>query len=241
MTIPEIIAENEDFVAVSKPSGMLTIPDRFDPHLPSLQQWLSARYPRVFVVHRIDRDTSGMVLFAKTAPAHQYLSGLFENREVDKEYLGLVHGAPAEDNGTLDGPIGEHPGIKGKMAVMRKGKPAITHYTVLERFGKYSWLSFRIETGRTHQIRVHMANAGHPLVADPLYGDGQPLFLSAIKHRFKLSKDAETERPLLARLALHAHILRFTGMKGEQVTLEAPLPKDLQATLRQLGKWVKSR
>jgi 23S rRNA pseudouridine955/2504/2580 synthase/23S rRNA pseudouridine1911/1915/1917 synthase len=239
MTTPEIIAEDEDFIAVSKPSGMLTIPDRFDPSLPSLQQWLSARYQKVFIVHRIDRDTSGLVIFAKTAAAHQYLSARFENRDVDKEYLGLVHGSPVEDDGTQEGPIGEHPAIKGKMAVTRKGKPAITHYRVLDRFGKYSWLSFRIETGRTHQIRVHMANAGHPLVADPLYGDGQPLLLSAIKHRFKLSKDAEAERPLLARLALHAFALRFTGMNGEQVNLEAPLPKDLQATLKQLEKWVK--
>jgi 23S rRNA pseudouridine955/2504/2580 synthase/23S rRNA pseudouridine1911/1915/1917 synthase len=237
MQAPSIIVDNAHFIALSKPSGMLTLPDRFDAALPSLKQWLESRYSRIFVVHRIDRDTSGLIVFAKDAETHQYLSQLFESREVEKTYLGLVHGKCSAQEGTLDAPIGEHPVIKGKMAVVRKGKPSITHYRVLEELGAFSWVSFRIETGRTHQIRVHMANAGHPLVADPLYGNGQPLLLSAIKHRFKLSKDAEAERPLLARLALHAHTLGFKAMDGEKISLEAPPTKDLEATLKQLRKW----
>ena len=241
MQAPTIITDNPHFVALSKPSGMLTLPDRFDAALPSLKQWLESRYPRIFVVHRIDRDTSGLIVFAKDAETHQYLSKLFESREVQKTYLGLVHGKLSEAEGTIDAPIGEHPVIKGRMAVVRKGKPSITHYRVLEELGPFSLVSFRIETGRTHQIRVHMANAGHPLVADPLYGNGQPLLLSAIKHRFKLSKDAEAERPLLARLALHAYTLHFTAMDGNEITLEAPPPKDLEATLKQLRKWTGHR
>jgi 23S rRNA pseudouridine955/2504/2580 synthase/23S rRNA pseudouridine1911/1915/1917 synthase len=236
---PSIIVDNVHLVALSKPSGMLTLPDRFDAALPSLKQWLESRYPRIFVVHRIDRDTSGLIVFAKDAETHQYLSQLFESREVEKTYLGLVHGTPSEQEGTYDAPIGEHPVVKGKMAVVRKGKPSITHYTVLESLGKFSWVRFRIETGRTHQIRVHMANAGHPLVADPLYGNGQPLLLSSIKHRYKLSKTEEEERPLLARLALHASTLSFSAPDGTLIKLEAPLPKDLDATLKQLRKWVR--
>lgn len=239
MSAPTILFENDDFIAVLKPSGMLTLPDRFDAGIISIRQWLEQRYPQVFVVHRIDRDTSGLVLFAKHAEAHKYLSGLFENRMVDKTYLGLVHGSPTESEGTIDAPIGEHHSIKGKMAVVRKGKASVTHYRVLEQLGKYSWVSFRIETGRTHQIRVHMANIGHPLVCDPLYGSGEPVRLSAIKHRFKLSKAEEEERPLLSRLALHAASLQFTGPDGQEMRLEAPLPKDLDATLKQLRKWLR--
>lgn len=239
MLAPTVIFEHDAFLALNKPSGMLTLPDRYDTELPSLKQWLAARYPQIFVVHRIDKDTSGLIIFAKTAEAHQYLSKLFESREVEKTYLGLVHGRPSQDEGTYDAPIGEHPTIKGKMAVVRKGKPSITHFTLLESLGKYSWLRFRIETGRTHQIRVHLANAGHPLVADPLYGNGQPLLLSSIKHRFKLSKSEEEERPLLQRLALHASTLSFTAPDGTPIHLEAPLPKDLEATLKQLRKWVR--
>jgi 23S rRNA pseudouridine955/2504/2580 synthase/23S rRNA pseudouridine1911/1915/1917 synthase len=239
MHAPSVIFEHDAFLALNKPSGMLTLPDRYDSDLPSLKQWLAARYPQIFIVHRIDKDTSGLILFARTAEAHQFLSKLFESKEVQKTYLGLVHGRPSEDEGTYDAPIGEHPTIRGKMAVVRKGKPSITHFTVLESLGKYSWLRFRIETGRTHQIRVHLANAGHPLVADPLYGNGQPLLLSSIKHRFKLSKSEEEERPLLQRLALHASTLSFTAPDGTPMHLEAPLPKDLEATLKQLRKWVR--
>jgi 23S rRNA pseudouridine955/2504/2580 synthase/23S rRNA pseudouridine1911/1915/1917 synthase len=239
MQSPSIIFENDDFLALNKPSGMLTLPDRHDSALPSLKQWLEGRHEKIFIVHRIDKDTSGLIIFAKNALSHQYLSKLFESRSVEKTYLGLVHGTPAEKEGRYDAPIGEHPVIKGKMAVVRKGKPSITHYTVLESIGKFSWLQFRIETGRTHQIRVHLANAGHPLVADPLYGNAQPIFLSDIKQRFKLSKSEDEERPLLARLALHASTLSFTSPGGQSLTLEAPLPKDLEATLKQLRKWTR--
>jgi 23S rRNA pseudouridine955/2504/2580 synthase/23S rRNA pseudouridine1911/1915/1917 synthase len=239
MQLPTIIFEDDNFLALNKPSGMLTLPDRHDSKLPSLKQWLEARYDKIFIVHRIDKDTSGLIIFAKNAIAHQFLSKQFESRSVEKTYLGLVHGTPSAKEGTYDAPIGEHPVIKGKMAVVRKGKPSITHYSVLESIGKFSWLQFRIETGRTHQIRVHLANAGHPLVADALYGNAQPIFLSAIKHRFKLSESEEEERPLLARLALHASTLSFTAPDGKAMSLEAPLPKDLEATLKQLRKWVR--
>jgi len=241
MQQPDIIFENDNIVAVNKPSGLLTLPDRFDAELESLKGILTKKYGQIFVVHRLDRDTSGLIIFAKTADAHQYYSRLFEDRKVKKIYVGLVQGILPVEEGSFDQPIGEHPFTKGKMAVVRKGKHALTHYTVLETLSKYSWVSFHIETGRTHQIRVHLQNTGHPLACDPLYGSDAPILLSSIKKNFKLSKTEETERPLLNRLALHAWKLSLPAQDGKILELEAPVPKDLEACLKQLRKWKKNR
>ena len=228
--------ENEDLVAINKPSGLLTIPDREGKDV-SLKQLLKARYGEIFTVHRIDRDTSGIVVFAKNEDTHKYLSKQFEARETKKTYKGLVLGAPAHSSGTIDEPIAEHPVKKGLMTVHRKGKECITEYNVEETFRLYSLLQFNILTGRTHQIRVHMKFVGHPIVCDSLYGDGKPLLISQIKSRYNLSKSEEEERPILNRLALHAWKLSFTGVGGEKFHLEAPLPKDLRASIQQLEKW----
>lgn len=236
---PTIIAENESLVALNKPSGLLTIPDRFDEKLPSLKKFLKKMYGDIFVVHRLDRDTSGLILFAKTEEAHKFYSQAFEERKVTKKYLGLVHGSPIQSSGTIDKPIAQHPVVKGKMTIHRSGKPSVTHYRVMQNFGLYSLVEFQIDTGRTHQIRVHMQDLGHPIVCDGLYGTDEPIYLSRIKRKFKLSKNQEAEIPMLARLALHAHTLDFTSLEGNQVHLEAPLFKDMQATITQLTKNVK--
>lgn len=235
-----ILEENGDFLVVNKPSGLLTIPDRHDSEAPSLLRILQQHYESVMVVHRIDRDTSGLMLFARNPEMHQYLNTLFEERKMKKEYLGLVYGSVAETKGRIEIPIAEHPVKKGTMVTTAKGKPAVTEFEVLEDFGKFSWLRFNIQTGRTHQIRVHMKHYVHPLVCDPIYGNGKELFLSEIKKGFKLSKNEEAERPLLSRLALHAATLRFTDPNGTVREFEAPLSKDLQAVVRQLGKWKRS-
>ena len=231
-----IIAENDSLVVVNKPSGLLTIPDRFDAQLPSVKTRLQQQYGNIFVVHRIDRDTSGILLFAKNEDAHKYYSAAFEERTIVKKYLGLVHGSPLQSSGTINKPIAHHPVQKGKMVVHRSGKPSVTHYRVMQNFGLYSLVEWQIETGRTHQIRVHMQDLGHPIVCDELYGTPEPIFLSRIKRKFKLSKNEEAERPMLNRLALHAFSLDFTSQEHRQIHLEAPLFKDMQATLTQLGK-----
>ncbi len=233
---PSIIAETDNWVAVNKPSGLLSIQDRHQHEIPSVRSWLESRYPQVFVVHRIDRDTSGLIIFAKNDIAHKHLSQAFENREVTKNYLGIVVGKPAKENGTIDAAIAEHPAKNGTMVTHAKGKHAITHYTLLQSFGKFSLLSFDIETGRTHQIRVHAKYMGHPIVADPLYNDGRGVFLSDFKRKVKLSKHDEEEQPILNRLGLHAHTLQFTDVDGTAVSLEAPLFKDMRALLNQLEK-----
>ena len=236
MLTPSILLENDDFIAIDKPAGLLSIPDR-EGKEPSLKTWLRARYGNIFTVHRLDRDTSGAILFAKNEATHKYLSKIFEDRSVEKIYQGIVLGTPPLERDTIDQPIMEHPTKPGVMVINRRGKASLTDYELLETIGPYSLLQFRIHTGRTHQIRIHMHSIGHPIACDDLYGDAKPIFLSSIKRNFKLSKSEEQERPLLARLALHSQILRFTDSNGETHTIEAPLPKDLRALLQQLRKW----
>ena len=234
----QIIYQDKDLVAINKPSGWLTIPDRYDAELPSVKKWFELKGEPIFIVHRIDRDTSGLLLLARNEESHKFFNQQFEQRTLTKTYFGLVTGNMTEDEGTFDQPIESHPTLLGKMRVGRKGKSAITHYKVEQRFKGYTWVRFQIETGRTHQIRVHLQNAGHALVCDPLYGSEAPLYLSSIKRKkFNLSKHEDEERPLLSRLALHASSVECTGLDGNGISITAPLSKDLDATLKQLAKW----
>ena len=230
-----IIFENDDFIVLNKPAGLLSIPDREGKEI-SLKKILQEKYEQIFTVHRLDRDTSGLIVFARNEISHKHLSQQFEERQTVKIYLGLIMGSLTDKTGRIDLPIAEHPGKKGVMTIHRKGKESITDYEILEDFGIYSWLQFQIHTGRTHQIRVHMKHLGHPIVCDELYGDGKPVLVSAIKHRYKLSKNEEEEKPILNRLALHAYQLKFKDRQNKTYEFEAPLPKDLRATLQQLSK-----
>jgi 23S rRNA pseudouridine1911/1915/1917 synthase len=235
-----IIFEDNDLIALNKPSGLLSIPDR-EGKEPSLKSLLLEKYDSIFTVHRLDKDTSGLIVFAKNDTTHRHLSMQFEERQTEKIYVGLVIGSPANQQGTIDLPIAENMVTRGTMIINRRGKSSVTDYEVLENFGSYSWMQFRIHTGRTHQIRVHMKDIGHPIVCDELYGDGKPVLLSSLKSKFKLSKNELEERPLLNRLALHAYKLGFTKPGGEKMELQAELHKDLKATLQQLAKWKKSK
>jgi 23S rRNA pseudouridine1911/1915/1917 synthase len=230
-----IVFENDDFVAINKPAGLLSIPDRTQSAV-SLKDMLIEKYGSIFTVHRLDKDTSGMIIFAKHEAAHKFLSQAFEERKVEKYYRGIVHGSLAEKKGTIDAPISEHPLHKGLMTVHRNGKASVTDYEVIEEHKSFSLLQFQLHTGRTHQIRVHCKNIGHPLACDELYGDGKPVLLSAIKKKFKLSKHDEEERPMLNRLALHSYCLKFADAGGNEFNLIAELPKDMRALLQQLKK-----
>jgi 23S rRNA pseudouridine1911/1915/1917 synthase len=234
MNTPEIILENNFFIAINKPSGLLSVPDRKQSEA-SLKDYLLAKYSSIYTVHRLDKDTSGIIVFAKDAETHKVLSQLFESREVEKFYVGLVHGSLLQENGNIAAPIMQQSANSTTMIIHKKGKPSYTEYKLLEKFKYYSWVQFQIHTGRTHQIRIHCQYLGNSIVCDPIYGDDKPILLSTLKKKFKLSKLAEAEKPLLNRLALHSHQLNFS-FNNQLYQLEAPIPKDLRAMLQQLRK-----
>lgn len=236
-----IIFENDDFIALNKPSGLLSIPDREGEEV-SLKGLLQEKYSQIFTVHRLDRDTSGLIVFAKNEATHKHLSQQFEGRLTKKIYAGLVIGSPTETKGSINLPLAENMVQRGVMIVNRRGKESLTDYELMEDFGLYSYMQFQIHTGRTHQIRVHMKEIGHPIVCDAMYGDGKPVLLSSLKKKkFKLGKDVLEERPLMSRLALHAYQLTFTTIQGDKKELTAELPKDMRATIQQLQKWAKKK
>lgn len=231
----QIIYEDENIVGVNKPAGLLTIPDRLQSEK-SLKETLIEKYGAIYTVHRIDKDTSGLVLFAKNENIHKYLSQLFESRQVQKFYLGIVLGMPQSSTGIIDAPIAENPIHKGTMYIHRKGKPSQTSYQVLEANRHFSLVQFELHTGRTHQIRVHAKEIGHPLACDAIYGNALPVYLSSIKKKYKLSKNEEAETPIINRLALHAAKLNFKLQNGKQIQLETPVPKEFRALMQQLKK-----
>lgn len=226
-------------VIVEKPAGVLTIPDRFDATKPNLLGMLQEAYGAIWVVHRLDRETSGIICFARTEEAHRHLNLQFSERRVDKIYLALVDGRPTPPQGTIEKPIGPHPSIPGKMTISRTGKYALTHYTVVDTFKSFSLVEANIKTGRTHQVRVHLSSIGHPLAVDPVYGKRDALFLSEIKlRRFRTGNSLEEPRPLMNRLTLHALRLGVEHPEtGQRVEVESPLPKDFRALINQLDKW----
>jgi 23S rRNA pseudouridine1911/1915/1917 synthase len=232
---PDILLENDHFIILNKPSGLLSIPDRMGQEI-SLKQLLQEKYGNIFTVHRLDRDTSGIIVFAKDEETHKFLSMAFEERTVAKYYLGIVQGIPSEKKKTIDEPIAENTTKRGVMLIHKRGKASVTDYEVMEEFGKFSLLQFRIHTGRTHQIRVHMQHVGHPIVCDALYGDPAPILVSSFKKNYNLSKAEFDERPILSRLGLHAARLEFKDAQGNSHNVEAPLPKDMRALVQQLGK-----
>lgn len=227
-------------IAVNKPAGVLTIPDRFNADLPNLVSVLKEKLPDIIPVHRLDKFTSGVVLFAKEPETHKLLSAAFESREVEKYYLALVDGVPVPEIGRIDIPLSESTVTRGKMLVHKRGKPSVTEYKVLKNFKKFALLYVRIYTGRMHQIRVHMQYLGNPLIVDALYGHRDAFYLSEIKHKkFKLGKKDE-ERPLLTRQPLHAEKLVIVHPYTlKKLEIKAPVPKDIEAVISQMEKWIK--
>lgn len=239
----EIIYEDDDVLVISKPAGMLTIPDRFDATKPSVIKNLEKNAGKLFIVHRIDRETSGILLIAKNAVAHQKLSIQFEDKIVQKRYLALVDGIIQEDSGEIDRPIATHPTISGKMIVSAKGKESLTTFQVLERFRHFTLVEAQIHTGRTHQVRVHFKSIDHPLAVDSVYGTRSQLMLSELKQRkYKAGKFSDEEQPIMARTTLHAWKLTFNHpTTGESMSFMAEPPKDFRALITQLRKWTSEK
>ncbi len=218
-----VVYEDADIVVVDKPAGMVVHPAPGHPR-GTLANALLAHVPGISVggsqrpgiIHRLDKDTSGLIVAAKTDRGRTALVTQWEDRSVEKTYLALASGSVADQEAIIDAPIGRDPKNRQRMAVMRSGRPAVTHFHVVERFPNSTLLEVSIETGRTHQIRVHLAFIGHPVVGDRLYGGARPT------------------DPHLERQFLHASALAFHLPDGEPMRLEAPLPGDLRAALEEL-------
>ena len=233
----DIVFEDEHIAVINKPSGMVVHPapgnytgTLVNALLFHMRESLSGigGVLRPGIVHRIDKDTSGLLVVAKTDEAHTTLSAGLKDHSIKREYLALVKGGFKEDAGTVDLPIGRHPQDRKKMAVIRDGshaaREAVTHYEVLERFGEISYLKLNLETGRTHQIRVHMSYKGHALLGDPVYQKNKTQF--EIKHP-----------QLFDGQMLHAKRLSLTHPKtGERMTFECPLPENFERALEILRK-----
>ncbi|MCP3675015.1 MAG: 23S rRNA pseudouridine(1911/1915/1917) synthase RluD [Gammaproteobacteria bacterium] len=225
----DIVFEDDDIIVVNKDAGMVvhpaagnwdgTLVNALLYHQPNLEQ-----LPRAGIVHRLDKDTTGLMVVAKTLQAHTHLVNQLQARKVNRQYLCLANGSiPA--GGTVDEPIGRHPVRRKQMAVIESGKPAITHYKVEEKFNHYSFLRVKLETGRTHQIRVHLAWLKHPLVGDPVYGGRLRLPPKAS------DKLIETLRAF-PRQALHATELGIIHPSTKQdVSWQAPIPEDMKTLL----------
>ncbi len=220
----DIIYEDKDLLVVNKAAGMVVhpAPGHVDDTLvnalialyPDIQRENSEQRPGI--IHRLDKDTSGLIIVARNAATHSALADQMKRHAIVKRYLALVEGVVALDQGSIDAPIGRNPRHRQQMAItVVKSRAARTHFRVQERFDRHTLLLLELETGRTHQIRVHLKAIGHPIVGDPVYGSG------SINHGLTLK-----------RQFLHAYQLKFTHpTTGNAVNLEAPLPEDLQALL----------
>jgi RluA family pseudouridine synthase len=208
----DILYEDKDIVVINKPEGLASIPDRRVQSVSLLEMLLARGDERIYIVHRIDRETSGVIAFAKTAEAHRLLSKQFEVRTVEKVYLALVHGIVADEEGVIDKPLWQFG--SGRVGISAQhGRDSVTEFRVLERFPEFTLVEARPRSGRRHQIRVHFYSLGHAIVGDLRYGN------KAIQSTY-------------TRLMLHALRLTLDHPPGKRLTLEAPIPPSFWAILR---------
>lgn len=244
-----VLFEDEQLLALDKPCRLRTSPDRFDPERPNLMGLLHRDIARGAVwsrdrqitylanTHRLDSETTGVILLAKTKPALVFLANQFGSERPVKTYLALAQGSPTEDAFSIELKLAPHPTRLGLMRVDQKtGKKAKTDFEVLERFSGYTLFQCRPATGQNHQIRVHLHAAHYPLVGDPLYG-GRPLQLSRLKPKYRLKPKA-IERPLIERACLHAAELSIAHpTKSTTIQIRAPWPKDLTVAMKYLRRY----
>lgn len=233
----EIIYQDDDILVVNKPAGVSVTKDRT-----GAAQLTDILPPAVCaqlrLVHRLDKDTSGVMLLAKNVQAQTKFSAYFEKREIKKTYLAIVAGFVLDPQGTIDAPLTRNLKNTTLMCIAKKkGKAAITNWQLLADFGRVALLAVQPLTGRTHQIRVHLPSIGLPLAIDPLYGSSRPIFLSEFKTEYRLAKD-QIEKPLIERLTLHAYQLVIPEEAGIKPNcFVAKLDKKFAACLKMLTKY----
>jgi len=228
----EIIYQDNDIIAIDKPAGVSVTHDRGgnESIIEKIQR--KPGFENTLVVHRLDKDTSGIMVLARNADSHRRYCQLFEESKVKKTYLALVTGIPDGTTGEIDAPLMQDKHNALKTAVdMKKGKESQTRWQLLADFGRLSLVAARPLTGRTHQIRVHFQYAGFPLAIDPLYSGSEPIMLSSYKSKYRLGKFAE-EKPLIERLTLCAYELEI-----ENHHFIAPVEKKFKATIKMLTKY----
>ena len=225
----DVVHEDEDVLVIDKPAGLVVHPGSGNWAGTMLNALLhhspaAGELPRAGIVHRLDKDTSGLLVVAKNEPAQLVLVRQLQARTMKRTYFALARGRVIAA-GSVDAPIGRHPVHRTRMAVVAGGKPAVTHYRVREAFAEHTLLECALETGRTHQIRVHLASIGHPIEGDAVYGKrGPPAAVDSGRHRFAIT-----------RQALHAWKLAFVHPRsGKTVEFESPLPGDFRALLESL-------
>ncbi len=232
-----IIYEDNSIIAINKPAGLLTLPDRYRHDLPNVRGMLNNDYGEIFTVHRLDKDTSGVLVFARNAEAHRHLGMQFEQRIPEKVYNTIANGIIEQDEFDIDIPLIPDERKPGLSRPSARGKESLTTVKVIERFRVATFIECRPKTGRHHQIRAHLAATGHPLLVDPDYGRIGEFMLSTLKRRYKLAK-GEVERPLISRITLHAASLSLLHPDtNERIAIAAELPKDLGAVLQVLRKY----
>jgi RluA family pseudouridine synthase len=231
-----VVFEDDHIVVVDKAAGVYSIDPRHSTKDPILSEILQNHYGNIFILHRLDRETSGLIMFAKSGESHKKFSELINENRIDKYYMAFVDGKMDFDGAYLiDVPIFIDPG-KSKVRIDEKGKPSQTKIRILENYYNFSLIEAKLITGRTHQIRIHLQYIGHPLIVDKLYGKRDALYLSEIKIKYHHSK-LNDELPLVTRQTLHCHQLNFVHPFSEiEQTLNSDLPKDLKALKNQLSK-----
>lgn len=225
------------FLVVNKPSGLVSLPDGYDPDIVHLKSILEPIYGPIWIVHRLDRETSGVMVVARNADAHRSLNNEFERREVFKEYHALVCGSPPWQELSVRLPLVVDGDRRHRSVVDKRfGIEARTDLRVIRCFKRFALLSAHPYTGRRHQIRAHAKAVGYPIVGDDLYGGRAALYLSEIKPDYRQSKFEE--RPLLGRVSLHARLLRFRHpISSQELSFDAPYPKDIKVAIKQLEKY----
>ena len=232
-----VIYSDDDFIVLNKRSGILIAADRYNPDAPRLDLMAEKEFGKLYAVHRIDKDTSGLIIYAKNLEAQKGISMQFEQRKVQKTYHALVYGHPLWEDLHVDLALEPDGDARHRTVVNKKfGKPSITDFHLIGVCGPYSWIEAKPKTGRTHQIRVHLAANNLSIVCDPLYsGNQKPVRLSEVKRKW--NGDEDEERPLLSRLALHAYKIQFDHpATHEQVTFTAPYARDMEAVRKQFAK-----